>query len=60
MALGKRTPASFEKIKHEITKISDLAHYDPNKDTILSVDASTIGLGATFWQIDKGERKPKA
>ena len=56
----KEHQQAFEKIKHEITKINALAHYDPNKDTILSVDASTIGLGATLWQIDKGERKPIA
>ena len=56
----KEHQQAFEKIKHEITKISALAHYDQNKDTILSVDASTIGLGATLWQIDKGESKPIA
>ena len=50
---------AFDRIKTEITDIKNLAHYDTEKETILSVDASTVGLGATLWQVDhNGQRKP--
>ena len=50
---------AFDRIKSEISDIKNLAHYDTGKETILSVDASTVGLGATLWQVDNnGQRKP--
>ena len=36
-----------------------LAHYNSNKENILTTDASTKGLGATLWRIQKdGNLKP--
>ena len=49
---------AFDKIKTKIAEIDSLAHYDPQKETILQVDASTVGLGATLWQTDENGRKP--
>ena len=49
---------AFDKIKTKIAEIDSLAHYDPQKETILQVDASTVGLGATLWQVDENGRRP--
>ena len=36
-----------------------LAHYDPNRPTIISADASSTGIGAVLIQIqENGERRP--
>ena len=38
-----------------------LAHYAKEKDNIVTTDASTTGLGITFWQKqDDGNTKPIA
>ena len=36
-----------------------LAHYNPNRPTTISVDASNTGLGAVLFQVqDDGQRRP--
>ena len=36
-----------------------LAHYNPNRPTIISADASNAGLGAVLFQVqDDGQRRP--
>ena len=50
---------AFNKPKKYITNTPCLAHYNANKENILTTDASTRGLGATLWQRQKdGNLKP--
>ena len=44
---------AFNNIKKLITQLSCLAHYNSNKENILTTNASTKGLGATLWQKQK-------
>ena len=39
---------SFKKLKEILTKENVLIHYDPNKELLLAVDASPVGLGAVI------------
>ena len=43
----------FDRIKNLISEEVTLTYFDPEKETVLQVDASTKGLGATFLQEDK-------
>ena len=40
----------FNKIKQELTKLPCLAHYNGNKENIVTTDASKTGLGKALWQ----------
>ncbi len=53
---GEAQQKAFDQIRHDITNIATLEHYDPTATTILSTDASTKELGATLWQDDAGRR----
>ena len=50
---------SFKRIKEEPAAPRSLAHYNPKRPTILSTDASNLGLGAVLSQLqDDGSRRP--
>ena len=52
---------AFEEVKKEISRSPTLALFDPTKETIVSADASSYGLGAVLLQIQEdGERRPVA
>ena len=58
---GQQQQEAFERIKLLLTSAPVLALYDPNKETILSADASSHGIGAVLLQRqENGERKPVA
>jgi hypothetical protein len=53
--------AAFESIKRALTEAPVLAIYDVQKDTILTADASSYGLGAVLSQVQSdGTVKPVA
>mgnify|MGYP001799990006 CR=1 FL=1 len=52
---------AFEAIKNKLTWTEILAHYDPNKHSIVAADAGQDGLGAVLLQVDAdGNRRPIA
>ena len=48
---------AFETLRARIISPPVLAHPNPNKDYILAVDASTVGLGACLSQLDEGGKR---
>ncbi|XP_048582906.1 uncharacterized protein LOC116603391 [Nematostella vectensis] len=57
-AWGESQQQSFTRIKEELTSSRSLAHYDPNRPTIVSSDASNLGIGAVLLQLqDDGTRR---
>ena len=44
---------AFERIKQTLTKEQELAHFDPEKETLIQTDASIRGLGACLLQDGK-------
>ena len=50
---------AFENLKQKITEIPCLAHYNSDYQNVITIDASTKGLGATLWQEQPdGKLKP--
>jgi len=47
----------FDKIKSEIISDRILKHFDPNKVTILTCDASAYGVGAVLSQVDNENKE---
>ena len=58
---GTEQKEDFGKIKQMLTEGPCLANYAKDKDSIITTDASTTGLGITIWQKqDNGNTKPTA
>ena len=50
---------AFQRIKEALLSSEVLAHYDPNRPTIISADASSTGLSTVLTQVqENGERRP--
>ncbi len=58
---GPQQQEAFERIKEDLTTSPGLALYDSNKETTVSADASSYGLGAVLLQMQaEKEWKPVA
>ena len=58
---GQAQQGSFNKLKDELSSTPVLANYDPQNVTMLSANASSLGLGAVLVQEqDNKEKKPVA
>jgi hypothetical protein len=56
---GTEQERSFKKVKEVLVSPSVLAHYNPQRPTIVAADASSFGLGAVLIQIQEdGKRRP--
>ena len=51
---------SLDKVKCLITSAPTLAFYDPAKETVVSADASSYGIGGFIMQAHEGKMKPVA
>ena len=52
--------AAFRILKNDVIDATQLAHYDVNKQLILSTDASQFGIGAVLSIEHNGEERPIA
>ena len=52
-----RYQQAFNKVKEEIGKDCTTAFYDPSKRTRVTVDASSVGLGAILSQFDSDDNE---
>lgn len=57
---GKAQEKAFERVKAKIVSAPALAYCDANRNTVISADAISYGLGAALLQEYKGELKPVA
>ena len=54
---GEEQQLAFDKVKSQLTSSPVLMHFDPEKEIILSCDASPYGVGAVLsHQTEEGER----
>ena len=50
---------SFQRVKDTLIAPETLAHYDPNRPTIIAADASSTGFGAVLLQVQNDyKRRP--
>ena len=59
-AWGKPQQLAFNELKNSLTSDCVMAHYNPEAETELRVDASPVGLGAILMQSDGQETRPVA
>ena len=53
---GEAQQTALQQVKEKLASPEVLAHYDPNRATVIAVDASSTGLGAVLLQIqDNGQ-----
>ena len=57
---GPSQQRAFDLVKDELSKTRVLALYDPNRETTVSADASSYGLGAVLRQRTNGTLRPVA
>lgn len=57
---GPTQESAFNNIKQEISSDTVLAHYDPNKEILVSADSSSFGLGGLLRQKHGDVWKPVA
>ena len=50
---------SFDRVKESIAQDCTMAYYNPKHQTILTVDASPVGLGAILSNVEKKEKRTK-
>ncbi|KAL9987332.1 hypothetical protein ACROYT_G001621 [Oculina patagonica] len=56
---GEAQQTALQQVKEKLASPEVLAHYDPNRATVIAADASSAGLGAVLLQIqDNGQRRP--
>ena len=57
---GPAQQQAFEKVKEQLSKSPALAFYAPDRETVVSADSSSYGLGATLMQKIEGKLTPVA
>ena len=57
---GPMQKSAFNAVKQEISSDTVLAHYDPNKESLISADSSSFGLGGLLRQKHGETWKPVA
>ena len=58
---GQAQDHAFCELKHNLTQAPVLAHYRPDRETVVASDSSRFGLGAAIFQIqESGARLPIA
>ena len=57
---GQSQAHAFEEVKRELSHTPVLALYDPNRETTVSADASSFGLGAVLLQRHEEAMRPVA
>jgi hypothetical protein len=56
---GDQQESAFQKVKELLLSPPVLAHYNPQRPTVIAADASNNGIGAVMWQIQPdGSRRP--